>query len=1110
MRRFLLAALSFVLLLPAAYGQGDMIVLSAKDTSLEQIFRTIETQSKYRFFYVQGLIEGLTADVSISSSDIDTVMEEVLEGLPLKYRVSNDTVYITADEKDRNEDVPSVEGKVTDEAGQPLAGVIVQNTETGEYSVSDTDGGYRINASPDDKLTFSCLGYESSTLNAGGRSKVDVSMAMEIQDLDEVVVIGYGVQRKSDLTSSIAKVSANSLVDMPVTSIESALQGQAAGVNIVNTSGRPGADVQIRIRGVGTVNNNEPLYIVDGMPVSDISYLNMSDVESIEILKDASSAAIYGTRAANGVVMVTTRKGANGGGATDSRHDLTVGFDAYWGMANPVRQLHPASADEYLEMVRQIYGEDANTYKLVKTEYDKGYNTNWWKEVNRKNAFVQNYNLSFNGGTDRLSYLMSANYLSQEGIDRKSSLKRISFRVNTSYKANDWLTIGENISITNEDLEGDGDSGEDGFVSSALRADPLYPVIDPDKHDDNPFNNYGSSSLTNIKNPVAAQDRYLQNRHGNDMLKIIGNVYAEIRFLKDFVFKTDFGVELSNGTYQSFSPVYFLEVDDQNQTANAWSQLDKGRRWTWINTLSYNKTFGKHRISAVLGYQAEEYSYQFLEGNKFGQPNNDLSFQWIDGGISGDRISGSRSEEALLSYFARVNWSYDDRYLLSASVRRDGSSKFAPGNQWGTFPAVSAGWNITNEPFFKDLGQDWLSMLKLRAGWGQLGNERISSGAYATFIEGRLDTKFFFNGEENVQGYGPVNAGNPEVSWERTETVNVGLDIALFRSRLTATVDWFNKDTKGMLMQVPIPDMFGTYSPWENVGKVNNRGWEVSAQWRDYDHKVKYSFGFNLSGYQNKVVSMGGTKPYVDSADGSSRIFGYCRTEEGQPIGFFYGYKTDGIFQTPREVNAYVNDEGELIQPNAHMGDFKFVDMDGDGDLDDDDKVNLGSPHPDFYFGINLSVAYAGFDLQATFNGTVGNEIFNAFKYYTHQPLGFANVQSGVVSQAWTVGCGGNSQPRMTLDDSNDNFRISDFYVEDGSYLRLKNLQIGYTFPAAWMNKIRMKTLRIYVAAQNLFTITSYSGLDPEIATGVDRSNGVDIGVYPQTRVFQLGLNIKF
>ena len=402
----------------AAYGQGDMIVLSAKDTSLEQIFRTIETQSKYRFFYVQGLIEGLTADVSISSSDIDTVMEEVLEGLPLKYRVSNDTVYITADEKDRNEDVPSVEGKVTDEAGQPLAGVIVQNTETGEYSVSDTDGGYRINASPDDKLTFSCLGYESSTLNAGGRSKVDVSMAMEIQDLDEVVVIGYGVQRKSDLTSSIAKVSANSLVDMPVTSIESALQGQAAGVNIVNTSGRPGADVQIRIRGVGTVNNNEPLYIVDGMPVSDISYLNMSDVESIEILKDASSAAIYGTRAANGVVMVTTRKGANGGGATDSRHDLTVGFDAYWGMANPVRQLHPASADEYLEMVRQIYGEDANTYKLVKTEYDKGYNTNWWKEVNRKNAFVQNYNLSFNGGTDRLSYLMSANYLSQEGIDR--------------------------------------------------------------------------------------------------------------------------------------------------------------------------------------------------------------------------------------------------------------------------------------------------------------------------------------------------------------------------------------------------------------------------------------------------------------------------------------------------------------------------------------------------------------------------------------------------------------------------------------------------------------------------------------------------------------------
>ena len=1102
----LLLVIFIVLPCIMASAQDHLIRISAKDEALSDVLREISDQSEYEFFYVDGLLADCRVTAEMESDDINVIMTGLLKNTGLEYRISNSTVYLTKKEK---EDDDMLEGVVRDKDGNALAGVIVQNRRSNEYVVTDSDGKYRIEAAAGDPLDFSMLGFDSLTVNAGKSGILDVAMQEKMTVLDDVVVIGYGTQKKSDLISSIAKVSVDAVSNYPVANIEYALQGKVPGVNITNTSGRPGAGVQIRIRGIGTVNDNTPLYIVDGMTVSDISYLNMSDVESIEILKDASSAAIYGSRAANGVVIVTTKKGS---GQPENGNSIAgnIEFESYVGIANPVKQLVPASADEYLDMVGIAYGEDSNTYRLVKTEYDKGYNTNWWKEVNRKNALLQNYNLSFNGGGKAFTYLLSANYLNQEGIDRRASLERISVRINTDVKIKEWLKIGENFNIVRSYSENGADNGTQGFVMAALMADPLYPAVDPEKHDENPFNNYGTSSLTNIANPVAAQDRYLLNRHGNKQLKMVGNVYGEVSFLQNFKFRTDFGVELTNGLSDSFTPVYYLDVDDKNNQANAWCQFDKYFRWTWINTLSYAGQFGKHSLSALLGFQSEANGYQYLEGNKFNQPNNNMNFQWISGGVDGDRLTGSYSDDAMLSYFARLSYSYDDRYLFSATFRADGSSKFGPGNRWGYFPSFALGWKINEERFFKNLHAEQVDLIKFRIGWGQLGNNKISSGAYDTFINGRVDTRFFFNGEEHVQGYSPSNAGNPDVSWERTETVNVGLDLAFFRSRLSMTFDWFNKDTKGMLLQVPIPDIFATYSPWENVGKVNNRGFEFAVDWKDDYRGFRYSAGFNISHYRNRVVEMGGTKPYVDSYSGISGVSGYCRTQENMPIGYFYGYKTDGIFQSPRQVAAYVNKDGELLQPNALMGDFRFVDANGDGKIDDNDKVMIGSPHPDFYYGFYFSVAYFGFDLQASFYGTYGNEIFNVFKYYTHRPVGFANVASGVVDKCWTVGSGIEDQPRITLEDRNNNYRPSDYYVEDGSYLRLKNLQIGYTVPAKCLEKARIKNIRVYLSGQNLFTITKYSGLDPEIGTGSDRVAGVDAGNYPQTRVYQVGLNFTF
>ena len=1094
-----------------AEAQEQMFTFDFKEdkVSIEEYFAAIEQQSKYLFAYADTNISGVRVKAISGPIGFNALMNYLISGTSLKYDVFRNTVTISEDKSKRpviqEEPQKTIGGRIVDEKGDPIIGawLLIKGTQKG--TTTDIYGRWTFDEAAGKTLVASALGFLDYEFQPNEGDRNDITMKEDRLLLDEVVVIGYSVVKKRDLTSSISKVTTDKLEHLPSTSITNSIQGQAAGVLITPTSGRPGAGMQVRIRGVGTVNNNDPLYLVDGTPVSSIDYLNANEIASIEILKDASSAAIYGTRAANGVVMVTTKSGS---GASQKP---VITFDGYVGFSNPVKGLTPAGADEYLAIAEEVYGNKSAVYKKVVKEYEKGYDTNWWEAINRKNALLQNYSLSVEGKAGKLSYFLSGTYVDQEGIDRRSSYDKISLRLNTEYELKDWLVLGENLSISNENVKGGFDSGKSGFVAASLRTDPLFPITNPDLNDDNAFNNYGTSSLSNFKNPYAEQDRYINTRNNNASFRVQGNAYARLLFLKKtLVFNTNVGLEILNNDQSSFTPIYYLNVEDHNDEAQAWRYFSKSSSINWLNTLSYNNTFGKHSINGILGFQMEVNKSDFLSGLKLGQPNNSSNFQWVGAGIMGDEVGGIGSESAMLSYFARANYSFDDRYLLSASVRADGSSNFGPGRRWGVFPAVSGAWKISNEKFFKNCPElSFITNLKLRAGWGQLGNQRISNMAFSTYVGTSWDREFVFQGTTVLAGYGPSNAGNPNVSWEKTESFDIGLDANFFDDRLGFTADFYVKNTRDMLIQIPISPIFGTYSPWENIGAVKNTGFEFAIDWRDRVGKFDYSVGFNFTTNKNKVVSLGGALPYVDSGGGNYTVTGYCRTVENMPIGYFYGYRTDGIFQTPAEVASYTNKDGELLQPYADPGDFRFVDTNKDGVIDDYDKTFIGSPHPDFYYGINLSCSYYGVSLNVILNGVQGNEIFNAFKEYCYKPVGYQNLLAGTLEKSWSPGSGINDYPILKNIDKNDNYRASDFYIEDGSFLKVKSIELGYTFPRKWCEKIHF-TPRIWVALNNILTITKYSGLDPELASGWDRATGVDIGNYPQCKSIQMGINIKF
>lgn len=996
----------------------------------------------------------------------------------------------------------TVKGIVTSAADNlGLIGATVQVKGTNNGTITGLDGGYVLgNVDRNAILAFSSIGYETQEIQVNGSSVINLTMKESAELLDEVVVIGYGAVKKSDLTSSISTVKGKEITQTVTGNAMDALQGKINGVQ-VTSGGGPGTTPKVLIRGVTTVNGTDPLYVVDGMPLpsgSNINFLNSNDIESMEVLKDASAAAIYGTRASNGVILITTKRGKEGKARVS--FSTSVGFQT-------ISKPQVADAAEYKEVYNTRYTNDG----LTSNWNDTGATTNpsgtdWWDEVVNKTALVQNYALNISGGTDKLVYSFSLGYYRNDSQFDVGYWDKINTRLSLDYTFNKYVKFGFDVSPRVESWDDTNNQ-----FSSALSMDPTTPVYrSEDEWEDNEYNNYERSYNNQTWNPAGSIAR--QNAHSRELGALV-NTYLQINPIEKLTLRTQYGVNARYRRSDSFVPEFYIDALEQQTLSEITRESREYFDWNWTNTATYIDTFAdKHNFNIMAGFTAERNAYYYSLARRDNVPNNGDLMQEVDAGESGtDEAQGSTEYSTLVSFLGRVMYNYDNRYYLSATIRSDGSSKFPTGNKYALFPSVSASWRIINESFMED--QDFFSDLKLRGGWGRVGNQNIDNDATLTLMG---QTNYSFNGT-SVAGYGVSTVGNDELKWETVEDWNVGVDMSLFKSRLGITFEYFQKKSKDMLYQkqtnyvVGYPDW---NSPvWMNIGSMKAKGWELGLSWRDQVGKdFSYDIGINLSAVENRAIKFSGDGPITAGGFNSDQII---RNEDGGLISRFYGYVADGIFQNWEEVYAHTDEHGTLIQEDAQPGDIRFKDLNHDGVLDENDKTYIGNPYPDLMMGINLGLRYKNIDFAANFYGTFGNDIYNTTKGMYSGADG-SNVWAGTLEKAWHGEGTSYDIPRLSYSDLNQNYeRVSSFYVEDGSYMRCKLLQIGYTFPKQWVGGM---DLRLSFSAQNLFTITGYSGMDPERpmldgttdSSGSAINTGIDNYAYPNPRTFLFGLDLKF
>jgi TonB-linked SusC/RagA family outer membrane protein len=993
-----------------------------------------------------------------------------------------------------------VKGVVTGaEDGLTIPGVSVVEKGTTNGTTTDFDGKYQINVGTDAILVFSYIGMKTFEMAVGSQIEINVALEADNFAMDEVVVVGYGVQKKSDLTGAVSTVKSDDLEKMSTATVLGAMQGKVAGVNITSTTGSPGAGMTVVIRGRGTVGNSSPLYVVDGLPLDNISFLNAKDIESTQVLKDASATAIYGSRGANGVIMITTKKAKQG--------ELKVNIDAYRGVQKAWREPDLLNSKEWYDVINKA-NATAGKPDLVLNPVadDLNHTTDWFDEITRS-AIIEDYNIQVSGGTENLKAMISGNYFNQEGLIKGSDYNRYSVRANTEFKVNEKLTIGENISISQSKrhsiLEGNYFNG---IVNSALKLDPITKPRDED-------GKFVSSPYTDVKNPLAHIDHTYDTAK---TLRIVGSAYADYKIFSDLIFRTNYGMDISVTDKSDFEPTYDMAKDEQNLVNSVFRSNSRTTAWTWSNTLTYTKTIEDHSLTLMAGIEAMESNTEWFSGSKNNLPNNEAYLRYLSSAAGDENGMGSTSGLAtsysMFSYLGRVNYSYKDKYLFTGNIRRDGSSKFGPDKRWGTFPTAAEKWKLTNEDFMKSvLEGDILSGISLRAGWGQIGNDKIALYQYSSVVSNNKQYGYVF-GKDNakqklVYGGSIEGVGNEEIHWETTESTNIGLDMIFFNGKLNANFQYFVKKTKDMLLREPIPSFVGyTSAPYTNVGDVENKGIEIELGYKNNIGDLKYSVDFNFSKVKNEVVDLGN----VDfMSAGYVRIANSTRTQVGHEIGAFYGYVTDGLFQNQAEITAHAGKDGTPMQSGAIPGDIRFKDLNKDGKIDAEDRTFIGSPHPDFTFGLNLNLNYKAFDLSMAWQGVYGNDIFNFMIFETMNPGKTTNKYDDIL-KSWNGEGSSNSIPVLNAADKNDNLRISDRYIEDGSYLRLKNFQIGYTLPQSLVSKINIDRMRVYLSGQNLLTITDYSGLEPEIGYYDSLSSGIDEGIFPHARTISLGVNVTF
>jgi TonB-linked SusC/RagA family outer membrane protein len=1007
-----------------------------------------------------------------------------------------------------------VTGRVTSRSdGSPLPGVTVTIEGNTGGTATGPNGEFSIRVPRTGSvLVFSQIGLETQRYTVNNANAINIVLAERTTGLNDVVVIGYGTQIRREVSAAISSVKAEQITQTPIQRVEQALQGRVAGVQVTNVSGQPGDAPTVRIRGIGTNGNASPIYVVDGFRVDGIDYLNPGDIQSMDVLKDAASAAIYGAQAANGVVLITTKSGPKNG---KSR----VSYDGYYGIQNAWRKMNLLDAHQYVVMMNEGAANAGNSIPFPDiSKYPSGTGTDWQKALFQKNAPMFNHQVSVDGGTDRNSYAMNFSLFDQKGLvgGDKSEFKRYTFRANSDNKIKDFLKVGANIAYSHINRTAiDPNQEFGGLLSNTINLDPLTPVIENDPARaagynvnavrDGNGNFYGISQYVSqeIVNPFA---RLAVTNGRTRVDKVVGNTYAELQILKGLSLRSTFSIDLAYVNGNNYSPVFFLNTAQQNTNSSVSKNVDRYYTWQQENILTYIKSFNKHNITATVGTTLRRKKDEGLYGSNTGLVVTDPNMAYlnlaVDAGTA--KATGGIGESAFNSVFGRILYNYDGKYLFSASLRRDGSSRFGANNPFGYFPSVSAGWVFTEESFLPK--NDVITFGKLRASWGQLGNDDIGNYSYAPLIGvGRGYTFYTGSGNGYINGASPNFVANPDLKWEASEQLDIGLDLSFLRNMFTFTADYYIKTTRDWLLSVPIPLSVGVPAGVANGGSVRNSGIELALNYQQNIGQLKINAGINGSFNKNEVTEISNAEGILPGA-GISTYGQVERSTVGMPFSYFYGYQTDGIFQNTAEVNAYSRN-GVKIQPDAVPGDVRFKDLDGNGVIDANDRTMIGNPTPKITGGFTFGLSYKGFDLNSFFTGAFGNQIFNGTR---RQDLNTSNMQTLYLNR-WSGEGSTNQYPRFTWNDANGNYtKISDLYLENGDYVRLKTLQLGYTLNKNIATKLKLQNLRLYVSGDNLVTLTDYTGFDPEIGARSSLDIGIDRGIYPQARTFRLGLSATF
>ena len=969
----------------------------------------------------------------------------------------------------------TVQGIVKDQTGETVIGASVMEKGTTNGTITGIDGDFSLNMSSNGTLVVSFVGYKTQEVQVKGQKQLQVVLSEDAEMLDEVVVIGYGTMKKSDLTGAVSSIGNKDIKDSPVSNLGQAIQGKISGVQIVD-AGKPGDNVSIKIRGLGSINNCDPLVVIDGVPTDlGLSSLNMADVERLDVLKDASATAIYGSRGANGVVMITTKRGTEGKGK--------LAVSANYSFQNATNVPSLLNAAQYAELSNDMMvnsGRNPNPEWANPSELGAG--TDWMDELLRTGV-MQNYTVSYSGGNEKSHYYVSGGFLDQSGIVKSVNYRRFTFQSNSDAQVLKWLKFSNNITFS-ADTKKSGSYN----IGDALKALPIYPVKNEDGSWSGPDGNsewYGST-----RNPIGPTEL---NKSQIDGYNFLANLTAELTFTKWLKFKSTFGYDAKFWFIDNFTPKYNWKPTPTEETSRYKSD-NKSFTYLWDNYFLFDHTFAeKHRVGLMAGMSAQWNTNDYLNAQK-----NVFMFDNVHEMDNGEKmyaIGGNETEWALLSYMARVNYSYEDRYLLTATIRRDGSSRFGKKHRWGTFPSVSVAWRASQEKWFPK--NDYINDLKVRAGYGVTGSQ-ASVGNYSYLASYNTSVYPFGISSGNQTALVSSTLANPYIHWEEVAQTNIGFDASLFNSRVMFSFDAYLKETRDMLVKASIPITSGfedTTTTYTNAGKVRNQGIEMSLHTINLTGELGWETNVTATYNKNKIKDLNSDVPYYINQINNSYV---TMLAKDYPINVFYGYVTDGIFQNQSEVNTHA------VQPGAEPGDIRFRDLNNDGVINDSDRTVIGNPNPSWLFSMNNSLSYKGFELSVFLQGIAGNKIYNA-NNIDNTGMAAAYNQTTDVLKRWQGEGTSNSMPRAVFGDPNQNTRVSDRFVENGSYLRLKNITLSYTFPKQWLQKAQIENARLSLSCENVATITGYSGFDPEVGI-----NGIDQNRYPISRTFSLGLNFNF